>query len=222
MTETPQNTVPAPDDAELTLATPRFDAVELQTAQPVVPLAAVASRPRIWPLLLLSALLGGAVSIAALYLYQRPVARAVAQEAPTQTQTTEDVQPEPATVAVEPTAERGSEVATAEPVVSARAAEVSAPPVARPAPGRKEEKDKSREQAERNSTTRAETRGRRAEANDDARATAARRKATADVERAPHAERPRRTQPQPAAPNRTPPRNVDRIRDIFEGTPPPG
>src|SRR5438874_2669987 len=76
MKEAEQNHLPAPADAEATLVTPRFDATETQEAQPVVPLAQVRARRRIWPLLLLAALLGGAVSLCALYLYERPRAQA--------------------------------------------------------------------------------------------------------------------------------------------------
>src|SRR5436190_19059395 len=72
MTAAEQNQLSAQPDADATLVTPRFDAAEAQEAQPVVPLTEVRAARRTWPLLLLSALLGGAVSVAGLYLYQRP------------------------------------------------------------------------------------------------------------------------------------------------------
>src|SRR2546423_7889708 len=95
-------------DAETTLIAPRFDEREAQTAQPVVPLATVARRRRVWPLLLISALLGGTVSIFGLYLYQRERARAVVAQPATRQQTptpapaaTPNAQPQPAQSATE-------------------------------------------------------------------------------------------------------------------------
>jgi hypothetical protein len=76
--EKPMTTTPADRDA--TLVAPRFDETEAQTAQPVVPLAptprARRRRPRLWPLLLLSAVLGGAFSVFGLRLYQQRRAHA--------------------------------------------------------------------------------------------------------------------------------------------------
>src|SRR5918911_5207565 len=79
MTEAEQTQLSAQTEADATLATPRFDATEAQVAQPVVPLAEVRRRRRTWPLLILSAILGGVVSVAGLYLYQRRVRTAGTQ-----------------------------------------------------------------------------------------------------------------------------------------------
>ncbi|MCA1815092.1 MAG: hypothetical protein LC746_01560 [Acidobacteria bacterium] len=84
MQETQQNLSLTNTDPDATLVQPRFDEAEAQTAQPVVPLARAATwRRQTLPLALVvvSALLGGLVSVAAYRLYQR---RAQAQ---TQTQT---------------------------------------------------------------------------------------------------------------------------------------
>lgn len=62
-------------DPDATLVAPRFDEAEAQTAQPVVPLArASVWQPRRLPvaLVLVSALLGGLVSVAAYRLFLRP------------------------------------------------------------------------------------------------------------------------------------------------------
>src|SRR5437763_1558017 len=62
MTEAEQTSLPEPvADPDATLVTPRFGEAEAQTARPVVPLASAARRRRrVWPLLVISALLGGA------------------------------------------------------------------------------------------------------------------------------------------------------------------
>ncbi|HEV2799980.1 MAG TPA: hypothetical protein VGW12_05775 [Pyrinomonadaceae bacterium] len=64
------------NEPDATLATPRFDEVEAQVARPVVPLGARPARlggRRQWPiaLVLISALAGGVVSILAFRLYQQ-------------------------------------------------------------------------------------------------------------------------------------------------------
>ena len=200
MTEAAQNNLTEPTAAELTLAAPRFDAVEAQEAQPVVPLAEVTTRRRIWPLLLLSALLGSAVGIAAVYFYQQQRTHAVGNEtSATQPQVTTAAQPETAQAATQ----------TADVPEAERVAEA-------PAPAKTEKTDKSTEQTAR--STRATARTRKAEPAEAVSTPTARRKTATDAERPARAQRPRRTQPPTP---RTPPRNVDRIRDIFEGTPPP-
>src|SRR5437763_5637954 len=91
MTEAEQTSLPEPvADPDATLVTPRFGEAEAQTARPVVPLASAARRRRrVWPLLVISALLGGAVSIFGLYVYQRERTRGVvAQPAAEQRQQT--------------------------------------------------------------------------------------------------------------------------------------
>lgn len=84
-------TAPDPDK---TLVQPRFDLGEMRTAQPVVPLAQPAARaghllrggslPLV--LVLVSAVVGGLVSVLAYRAYQRPAAPPVAQEAEQQQQ----------------------------------------------------------------------------------------------------------------------------------------
>jgi hypothetical protein len=81
MTEAEEPMTTTPADRETTLVAPRFDETEAQTAQPVVPLAPAPRarrRPRLWPLLLLSAVLGGALSVFGLRLYQQRRAHALA------------------------------------------------------------------------------------------------------------------------------------------------
>jgi hypothetical protein len=224
MTEAEQQQLSAPFDSDMTIAAPRFDAAEAQEAQPVVPLADVRQRPRTWPLLLLSALLGGAVSICALYLYQRPPARTsdahTATQLPAaQTQTNAPVANETAQAeAPPPVAARTQAPAATD------AAEHSAVAVAAPAGEelkmtkrerkRAESAMKDTNQAERDAERkmRAQHAERVAVHHD-----AARQNGPAPDERAPRETRPRTVTQKP----HTPPRNVDRIRDIFEGTPPP-
>lgn len=75
MEEMQQSYVARTGDPEATLVQPRFDATEAQTAQPVVPLAPRPyARPRRslpFAMVLVSALLGGVVSVVAYRLYQR-------------------------------------------------------------------------------------------------------------------------------------------------------
>jgi hypothetical protein len=88
MEETQQNISYANADPETTLMQPRFDESEAQTARPVVPLSRGASLPRRTlpvALVLVSALIGGLVSVVAYRLYQRPA------QTQTQTRTTEQM-----------------------------------------------------------------------------------------------------------------------------------
>lgn len=210
----------ATGDADATLVTPRFDEAEAQTAQAVVPLAAVRRRRRVWPLLLLAALLGGVVSVGGLYFYQRPRAQAVAAPA--------TVAPEPATSAPPQTAQLApatddaraqltdgarasaavpAEPAGAQPKIEARAATEAGRESVRRSTGKKEEKAAPARVA-------GEPRTHRAAAN-EARGVEVGARRNAELNRRPRAEQPRDTKPQ----NQT--RNVDRIRDIFEGARPP-
>jgi hypothetical protein len=80
MAETQQNFPSGTTDPEATLVQPRFDDAESQIAQPVVPLSREPRRPTRSrlpvALVLVSALLGGLVSVLAYRLYQRPSAGA--------------------------------------------------------------------------------------------------------------------------------------------------
>ena len=217
MTEAEQNQLPAQTDAEATLVSPRFDATEAQTAQPVVPLAEVKSRQRSWPLLLISAFLGGAVSVAGLYLYQRQHAQTPPQ--PGQ-QVLTPAPAETAQVAAQPADTRTQ----AEDVATSAAVHTSAPPVEQPqtekrAPLIKEPKEQDKEKAARAAAA-AEERARRAEPAAVRRAASAPRgERVANERQARSSERPHAAQPRPTP---QPARNVDRIRDIFEGVRPPG
>jgi hypothetical protein len=83
MEEIQQNYTPMATDPEATLVQPRFDMSEEQTAQPVVPLAptgAAWQRRRLpLALVLVSALVGGLVSVVAYRLYQRAAQPQAAQ-----------------------------------------------------------------------------------------------------------------------------------------------
>ncbi|MDT7542761.1 MAG: hypothetical protein QOE33_2665 [Acidobacteriota bacterium] len=84
MEEIQQNYTQGATDAEATLVQPRFDVSEEQTAQPVVPLARPAAswqRRRLpLTLVLVSALIGGLVSVVAYRLYQRASQPRAAQQ----------------------------------------------------------------------------------------------------------------------------------------------
>ena len=205
MEEAAQNSLPVQADPDVTLAAPRFDAVEAQTAQPVVPLADVPARARVWPLLL-AAVLGGVVSGAALYLYQQP--RTVV--APAQQQGHTDVPTETAPPA--PTeAQASTATSAAEQTVAANAR----PEAEQRAPIKPDVKIKNTPRATAHDAA-TDARARRIAAAEATRAASARRTRDAVQERPARAERPRIVQPR-----RAPQRNVDRIRDIFEGTRPP-
>jgi hypothetical protein len=206
-------------DGDATLVTPRFDEAEAQTAQAVVPLAAVRRRQRVWPLLLLAALLGGVVSVGGLYLYQRPRAQAIA--APAAMPQEQAVSAPPQTAQLAPATddaraqmtdgERTSAVVATEAAVQPKSAEraTTAPeraPVPRSA-GKKEAKEQTARVA-------VEPRTHRATAN-EARGIEVGARHNAELNG-----RPREVQPRDARPQHQT-RNVDRIRDIFEGARPP-
>jgi hypothetical protein len=144
MAETQQNFPAGASDPEATLLQPRFDEAEAQIAQPVVPLSGARlnrthSRLPV-ALVLVSALLGGLVSVLAYRLYQRPAREpqpATGQQTATQTQqtatqTTTQQQPAP-----QPTQ-------TPELTAAVPAAEESAPTPrveTAPAPAKREERD---------------------------------------------------------------------------------
>ncbi|PYS92208.1 MAG: hypothetical protein DMF64_09485 [Acidobacteria bacterium] len=236
MTEAEQTFLSEPNDPETTLITPRFDAAETQMAQPVVPLAARRARRRVWPLLLLSALLGGAVSLFGLYLYQRPSARTSTTQ-PTTNRPAAVVAPVNATPTPAPTAtvqvatqasdaheqakeqERAAEPAPTDDAPTGVQPKPSEPAVveARRAPAQPgAEKREIKEQVKPARAAGTEVRPRLVDVMRDGHDADAQHR---DVP-TPREARPRERQPQPTAP-RTQPRNVDRIRDIFEGEPPP-
>jgi hypothetical protein len=235
-----QQTYPAPDP-EATVVQPRFDASEAQTAQPVVPLSRVAAwRGRRLPLalVLVSALVGGLVSVLAYRLYQRA---AQAHAAPRPAAVAAQPTPTPELTAAAPPKE---EAAPAEPPREA-APRAAAPAVSAPAEGSKKEAPRAA------ATTAAPA---RAEVHADAPApTEERRHAGVEAAR-PRRETPRAVrvdvitspeatervvrergrgdgaggddQPRPDRRDgrrgrNVKGRNIDRIRDIF-GAPPPG
>jgi cytoskeletal protein RodZ len=218
MTEAEQQQLPEPVDPDVTIATPRFDATEAQVAQPVVPLADVRPRTRTWPLLLLSALLGGAVSLCGLYLYQRPSAHTSTQRPAAQPQPNTSDTAQTAQVATPPPAPR-MQASAATSDAEHTAATVSAPAVEELKTAKKEIKGAAEEAQGTGQAARDAGRAARVEHAERvaARHDAARQSGPATDEHTPRAIRPRTVTPTP----RPQPRNVDRIRDIFEGTPPP-
>lgn len=245
-------TAPDPDK---TLVQPRFDLGEMRTAQPVVPLAQPAARagrllrggslPLV--LVLVSAVVGGLVSVLAYRAYQRPAAPPVAQE-------TEQQQPQQqAATAAETPAE---ESATPELVVIAAQAEE-----AQPAPPPSDEDDAKVTEAATPDAVKA-TREERAAVKEDRKPAAATERAAAarraDEDARPERETPRsrrvetitgatgervsrRERPRDDSQiegeatdyespadrrarrrdaRRAARRNVDRVRAIFEGDPP--
>lgn len=237
------------DDAEKTLVAPRFDAREALIAQPVVPLAdsPVARRaPRrqgTLPLVLIlvSALVGGLVSVFAYRLYQQraeqPSARAQQQqpaavEAPALTpeisaaaaetpaatpEVIEEEEPQPA-----------PEAEVAEVRETAAAAEASEREEAREdrAGGRDPEAARERESSEERPATRnvpaaaKRPSARRVEEittpTEDLRV----RRERYDGREASDYEVPRRPRANRRAGRRAGERNIDRVRAIFEGSPP--
>jgi hypothetical protein len=200
-----------PNAEEVTLATPRFDAIEAQEAQPVVPLAQVRRRARIWPLLLLSACLGGALSLLALHFYERPRTLS-AQPAPPPQQAAAPTEhahaaDETAQVAAPPEDKRAP-VSVATSAVVAETANKSA----------EKETEKETQVAARAAERAAERAPRPQRAEQiEARPPVARHNEPPD-EPVARVQRPRTVAHQARAPQT---RNVDRIRDIFEGAPPP-
>jgi hypothetical protein len=215
MTAAEQNQLSAQVDADATLVTPRFDAAEAQEAQPVVPLAEVRAARRTWPLLLLSALLGGAVSIAGLYLYQRP--RNPSLNTQTQTTPAADTTALPETAQVAPSLPTDVHPQTAAATSDAvHTATVNAPPVKPVERTRATEQTRGTEQKPQAAAS--DEPARRTEPSTARREANAPRGERVANERSARTERPR---PAPTRPTPQPQRNVDRIRDIFEGARPP-
>lgn len=222
MQEAEQHILPADaGGGDATLVTPRFDEAEAQTAQAVVPLAAVRRQQRVWPLLLLAALLGGFVSVGALYLYQRPRTQAVAAPPTIVPEPTTNATP-PETAQSAPVAddarpqtnvdERTNAVVPNEPAAAQPKSAAHAPTgQERAAVTRRAEKKEAKAQTARVAV---EPRPQRAAAN-EARGTEVGARRNAEANRRPRAEQTRDAQPQHQT------RNVDRIRDIFEGARPP-
>jgi hypothetical protein len=209
MTAVEQNQLSAQGDADATLVSPRFDAAEAQEAQPVVPLAAVRASRRTWPLLLLSALLGGAVSIGGLYLYQRPRTQPLNTQTQTPPPTDTPAPPETAQVTT-PLPINAHPQATVAPSAAGHSAAATAPPV-KPVERTRATEQKPHTAVSDEPTRRTEPTAGRREAN------APRGERVAN-ERPARTERPRLA---PTRPTPQPQRNVDRIRDIFEGARPP-
>ncbi len=218
MVEAEQNSLPV--ETEATLVTPRFDEAEAQTAQPVVPLAAVRARRRVWPLLLVSALLGGVVSVAGLYFYQRPRAQAVAAPVAVPQETTTAAQPETARIVAakdnaqtqmsdgaSPRADMAGAAVVAPPRSVARATTEAVREPVRPNTNKQEVKAQPARDAGEARTQRAAAR--------EARGVEVGARRNAEANTRPHEVQPREPKP------KSPPRNVDRIRDIFEGARPP-
>ncbi|HEX8161944.1 MAG TPA: hypothetical protein VF538_08735 [Pyrinomonadaceae bacterium] len=247
MAETQQNFPAGTTDPEATLVQPRFDEAEAQTAQPVVPLSgARLSRARSRlpiALVLVSALLGGLVSVIAYRLYQRPAREpqpATVQQAATQTATPPP--PQQQQPAPQPTQ-------TPELTAAVPSAEESAPTSrveTAPAPIKREERDADEEKPARVVEKKHDEEGK---AREEAKAREDRRRE--DEPRAARVAEPRarRVDVIPSYPNdtvderdtrrvgatdyqlpddrregrrgrRPKRRNIDRIRDIF-GAPPP-
>jgi hypothetical protein len=233
-------------DPDATLVQPRFDEAEAQTAQPVVPL----TRARAWQsrrlpvaLVLVSALLGGLVSVVAYRLYLRPAQTETAAQAQTkteaQTAAPQEASPSPELAAAAPAKD---ETARAETPSPAESKPEERAPAAEPRAAKGED-----------GAAREEANGRRADER-AAREASARKESPRTVREEPPP-RARRVEVIPAYPEadrvghdrhrdddndaatdyQLPPdrrdgrrggrrarrRNIDRIRDIF-GAPPPG
>ncbi|HEX8068436.1 MAG TPA: hypothetical protein VF546_00695 [Pyrinomonadaceae bacterium] len=205
------------------LAAPRFDALEARVAQPVVPLAEVrARRTRRWPLILLSALLGGVVSVCGLYLYQRQRANPPATQAttapqppPAERRATEDAPTE--NVAASASAEGATPTAVENAAATApvEARQIEARAAVERAPARHE----AVQRPERRETPPAPAPAKRSPAPARTSADETRPRRVGVIRDSTDAEQ--RAAPEPPPRRRPRPRNVDRIRDIFEGTRPP-
>lgn len=242
MAEIQQNFPPGTTDPEATLVQPRFDDAESQFAQPVVPLSREPRRPTRSrlpvALVLVSALLGGLVSVLAYRLYQRPSAEAkpaTEQTVQTTTQTTKQ-QPAPQptqtpelTAAVPAAEERAprTDVETA-PASSKREESAAADEekTARVVEKKHDEESKAREDTRAREERRrddepraarvAEPRARKVDvitSSTEGDERDARRHEATDYQLPNDARENRR-------PRRPKQRNIDRIRDIF-GAPPP-
>ncbi|HLL77741.1 MAG TPA: hypothetical protein VK421_20960 [Pyrinomonadaceae bacterium] len=247
----PEKTVVA--DPEKTLVAPRFDAREVVTAQPVVPLADAPparreQRQGTLPLLLIlvSALVGGLVSVFAYRLYQQSVQQSAARE-----------QRQPAAVeapALTPEISAGAAVVETpapapevieepEPTPAAEIAEVRGAAAAEEADEREEAREDKADrelEATRERATREERPATRNTSTTRSTPAPARRPIARRVEEittptgdlrvrrgrrddgeASDYEVPTRTRADRRAARRDGERNIDRVRAIFEG-PPPG
>ena len=243
MADTQQNFPPVTTDPEATLLQPRFDESDAQVAQPVVPLSGAPhslTRSRLpIALVLVSALLGGLVSVLAYRLYQRAprqaqpasvqaATQAAQQPAPQATQTPELTAAVPAAEENAPPPQQEAESAPAPDrrAESAAAEEEKAP---RAAVAKRDEEDKARDDSKTREERRrddepravrvAEPRSRKVDVIPsypdrvvDERD--ARRVEASDYELPNGPREGRRARRQKR-------RNIDRIRDIF-GAPPPG
>jgi hypothetical protein len=247
MEEIQQNYTPGATDPEATLVQPRFDVAEEQTAQPVVPLTRTGAswRRRRLPLalVLVSALVGGLVSVVAYRLYQRAAQPRAAQ----QVVTTNAPQPGPSPelTAAAPAKDDAAPVKTtaaAAPHTDATTKEAKptvdeAPARATIATGKSDEKEKRAEadaapaHVEKRSDEGAPREDRQRGGDEVGRARRDQPRARrVDVITSPDAERvvrERRRNDSDATDNpfgrhehRVKGRNIDRIRDIF-GAPPP-
>ncbi|MCA1640891.1 MAG: hypothetical protein LC785_02680 [Acidobacteria bacterium] len=230
MAETQQNFPSGKTDPDATLLQPRFDEADAQVAQPVVPLSDAPrgrTRSRLpVALVLVSALLGGLVSVIAYRLYQRPAAgaqpaveQATQQPAPQATRT-------PELTAAVPAAEESAPQAEVESVPAPVKREESADDegkTARAAEKKRDEEAEAREERRRDDEPRAvrvaEPRPRKV---DEIRSSPdavgderdIRRVEASDYQFPDDSRAGRRGR-------RVKRRNIDRIRDIF-GAPPPG
>jgi cell division protein FtsN len=235
-----------PNDPERTVVQPRFDVTEEQTARPVVPLAEVRRRrvPRSalpLALLVVSALVGGLVSVLAYRLYQqrqqgraaRPVVAAAT--APTSDQPTPPpTQAAPASVAVSTTT---PEPKTSAPAAARAETEVASAEPERVVRERREDDERRREEDERaRAVARRDEEARRAAREQqppqpqprarrvdvipagpvpEARGERVGREEASDYELPADASERRQQR-------RAKRRSANRIRDIFEGPPPGG
>ena len=229
-------------EPDATLATPRFDEVEAQVARPVVPLT---GRPagrggrRQWPiaLVLISALAGGVVSLLAFRLYQqRQQSQTAASEVDGRTQgaeATESPAPEGAAAVgadeqaqadapvvfeeFDP-AKEGGRVSDATPSRPKATAEAASPPARRDeatAEPKVESKPAARAPEPKPRLVETIAGPRQVEArHEDARGGGDRAEEEDIYDRRRERRRQRREQ------RREQRRNIDRIKDIFEGTPP--
>lgn len=232
-------------DPEKTLVAPRFDAREIVTAQPVVPLADAPAvrrerRQGTLPLLLIlvSALVGGLVSVFAYRLYQQRAQQSSVRE---QQVAEPQVSPSPSPQVSAGASAVETQVATPEvveeplPAPAAEVAEVRETVMPEETAEREEASDDREDrdiEAARERATREEQPARRGPA---ARRPSARRveeittptedlrvrRERYDGQEATDYERPRRARANRRAERREGGRNIDRVRAIFEG-PPPG
>lgn len=246
--EETQEFYPAADESETTLVTPRFDEDETITARPVVPLAGNPYRSRrAWmlPLILASALVGGLISALGLYFYQhhqRSKATTI-----TATQQTKQVASAVPTAPAEAGTSAGLMDNAASPSISTDASQVGArtgelmtttPPgndvaAAAAAPhttdlksahgerpkAKSHDQDKT-DKANRKQIDQATAR----EPTSQEKSVETRPRRVSDDVNAQHASRRAEQTRPPSSPSmkkKAQLRNVDRIRDIFEGSPPP-